>query len=196
MKSGRAVARLVMLLGTVGICTVGAESGAWAMDFSSPQPCPTIRYHSAPSLDAQRACMNLDAPSRGAPRGTYLFLSPGGSNGDGAGIFQDNGALVWWQPAGGPEDHDMAVVHFRGQPYLALWSGRWTRAGNDRGDVSLYNEHYRRVGVITAGRPFRPDEVDLHEFRITPQGDALIGIWDPVTTMVGGHPDKVVQYVV
>jgi hypothetical protein len=58
------------------------------------------------------------------------------------------------------------------------------------------NQHYQRVGTITAGGRFRARVVDTHEFRITPQGDALFGIYDRVSTIFHGHKVRVYQYVV
>jgi hypothetical protein len=93
--------------------------------------------------------------------------------------------------------HDASVVRYRGQSYLAVFSGHAAAVGPyDTGTVTLYNEHYQVAGTITAGRPFGPDHVDLHEFRLTPQGNALIGITDPVRRIIGGRPVTVIQYVI
>jgi hypothetical protein len=89
------------------------------------------------------------------------------------------------------------VVRYRGQSYLALFSGHPAAVGPyDTGTVILYNEHYQEAGTITAGRPFGPDHVDLHEFRLTSQGNALIGITDPVRRIIGGRAVTVIQYVI
>lgn len=151
-------------------------------------------------------CMNAGVRTHGTEPGTYLFLTPG--NG-GIGIYQDNGNLVWWNPpAQGWADYDAEVVHWHGQPYLAVWAGRPHQLSNgwpiNEGTIVLYNEHYQQVGDITAAGQFYKQvpgvapgqDVDPHEFRITPQGDALIDVSDPVEMRVHGHEDLVENFVV
>jgi hypothetical protein len=62
--------------------------------------------------------------------------------------------------------------------------------------VLLYNQHYQKVRTVTPGNGYGATQVDSHEFKITPQNDALIGIYAPVKMSVNGHPETVVQYVV
>ncbi|MFL5824873.1 MAG: arylsulfotransferase family protein [Solirubrobacteraceae bacterium] len=156
-----------------------------------------MTFHSAPTLDAERVCMNLGVATHSTQPGTYLFLTPGGTYGTGVGIFKDNGTLVWWHHTGDPKVHDASVVTYLGRPYLAVFSGHPAAAGPyDNGTVTLYNQHYQKAGRITSGRPFGPGHVDLHEFRITPQGRALIGITNPVRRVINGHPVTVIEYVV
>ena len=153
----------------------------------TPPACPTVSYHSAPGLQAPSLCMNVGVTTSGTQPGSYLFLTPGSG---GSGIWDDQGNLVWWLPGSGPSTFNETVVNFQGQPYLAVWNGGSLPLA--RGVVSLYNEHYQLVGQVTAGSDFASDFVDLHEFQITPQGNALIGIYN--TVMVGN--ETVVQYVV
>jgi hypothetical protein len=162
--------------------------------FYLPPACQTVTFHSEPALDAQRVCMNLGVRSHPATPDTYLFLTPHSS---GAGIFKPNGTLVWWNPPpnGATRAEDVSVVTLWGRPYLAVWSGEGTSTGS-LGEISLYNEHYQRVGLVTAGGRFGADEVDLHEFRVTPQGNALIGIWETVPRVINGRSLSVIQYVV
>ncbi len=165
-----------------------------------PPRCPDVRFHSEPWLGPQRVCMNLGVRTHGTEPGTYLFLTPEMA---GVGIYRDNGALVWWhrRPAGATDTHDAGVVRLWGHRYLAVWSGRARTVGHDGvlirvGTVALYNQHYQRVGTVTAGRPFAPNQLDMHEFRVTPEGDALVGVYKPVTMVVHGHPETVLDDVV
>lgn len=161
-----------------------------------PAQCNTAGYHSY-LVQTQRVCMNLGVTTHSTLPRTYLFISPGGTFGTGAGIYQDNGTLVWWQPAISRMESDIRVVHYHRHPYLAVWSGK--SSFDDpfgMGTVSLYNEHYQRVGRITSGGQFGPGRIDAHEFQITPQGDALFGIYDPVSAHFHGRRAQVYQYVV
>jgi hypothetical protein len=176
-------------LGAALVLGLGATSSVQRAS-ASPPSCPVVWYHTAPEIRAQRVCMNLGVTTHGSQPGTYLFLTPGGLPHPGAGIYQDNGTLVWWYHP--RKDFNLSVVHYRGQRYLATW----VSAGRTPAAVYLYNEHYQQVGTVTTGGAFRSSGIDLHEFRITPQGDALFGVYDVVPGVYKGHRYEVGQYVI
>jgi hypothetical protein len=182
------------LLVAAGVWLPGALAARAMPARYAPPACRMITYHSAPGLNAQRVCMNVGVSTHETEPGTYLFMTPHSA---GAGIFRNGGALVWWHhiPRDAEQDQNMTVVRLWHRSYLAVWSG-YGGVTESNGTISLYNEHYQRAGRITAGRPYQRDGVDLHEFRITPQGDALIGISDPVTMKLGGRRHTIIQYVV
>jgi hypothetical protein len=169
-------------------------AGARQTTYGTPPACPTLTYESEPTLEAQRACMNDGVKTQGTQPGNYLFLTPGGDLGDGAGIYQTNGDLVWWDGHPGIVDYDLTVDTYRDEKYVALWVGKGSTHG--AGEVLLYNEHYQLAGVVTAAGGYAAKTIDLHEFRITPQGDALVGIYDSVNETVNGKTVTVLQYVV
>jgi hypothetical protein len=184
----------------VAVLCLGGGVAQGMPAFYSPPACQDLAFHSEPLLGAQRACMNVGVRTHGTERRTYLFLTQANT---GAGVYRDNGSLVWWhrRPQGATQSYDASIVHLWGHPYLAVWSGRVRYVGNNQsqiryGTVALFNEHYRQVGTITAGRPFSPDRLDMHEFRITPQGDALVDIYRPVRMKLGGHSVVVLDCVV
>jgi hypothetical protein len=189
---------VVLLLAVLaGLAGAGGASARPGVFF--PPACQTVTFHSEPELYAQRACMNLGVRTHQVGR-SYLFLTP---NQTGVGIFGNDGTLVWWQrrPFGDSEEHNPTVVRLWGQRLLAVWVGNSHRIGSNHvfindGSVLLYNNHYQQVGQITAGAPFQPDQLDMHEFRITPQGDALVGIYLPVKRLVPGGFEYVVHYVI
>jgi hypothetical protein len=156
-----------------------------------PANCPTVSYKSAPTIHAPGVCMNLGVTTEGTESGTYLFMTP---TDNGAGIWTDKGELLWWQGSSGKQSLNESVVQFHGQPYLADWTGAASTFGI--GSVTLYNEHYQVVGEVTTAGGFPADDVDLHEFQVTPSGDALFGIYDPVTVTIGSSSVTVLQYVV
>lgn len=179
----------IAVLALAGGCAVSAGPAAAA-------GCPTITYHSAPTLRAQRACENEGVSTHATDADSYLFLSPGGAYGDGDGIFQDDGTLVWWLHVSG-DSEDMSVVHFQGQPYIALWTGRGQGGGSyGVGSVTLYDNHYQVAGHISIGRAYGANGIDLHEFQITPRGDALVGSYTPFHMKVNGHYETVLGYLV
>lgn len=150
--------------------------------------------------------MNAGVVTHGTEAGTYLFTTPGSV---GTGIYDSRGDLVWWHPSGsGMTNYNAEVVHWHGQPLLAVWVGRphYLSTGwpINEGTVVLYNEHYQQVGDITAAGSFYKDvpnvapgqDLDAHDFRITPQGNALIDISDPVKMHINGHEGYVENFVV
>lgn len=187
-----AVAGVAALIAGATVWTGPATAARYA-----PPNCPTMAFHSAPTLNAQEACENLGVTTSGTQPGTYLFLTQGGANGTGAGLFQDNGTLVWWLNGIGPKDHDMSLVHFRGQPYIAVWSGHAPGAGSyGMGTVLLYNQRYQLAGRLRIGKAYGAQQIDLHEFQITPHGEALTGSYTPQWRFVGGHWEWVLGYLV
>lgn len=186
----RTLAITAAVVATLLACASAAASAAAA-------GCPTVKYHSAPNLKAQNVCENRGVSTHGTEPGSYLFLTPGGANGAGAGIFQDNGTLVWWHGTNSAKDHDMTVVRYRGQSYIALWTGRPVPDGSyGSGSVTLYDKHYHVAGHISIGRAYGARGVDLHEFQITPNGDALVGSYTPFRWKVGRHFETVLGYLV
>jgi len=179
-----------------GLVLLGGTGAAAAAPYAPPN-CPTVTYHSDPSLNAQAVCENLGVTTSGTQPGTYLFLTPGGQNGDGAGIYTDTGSLVWWQGGLGPKDHDLSVQYFHGQPYLAVWSGRGASGGAyGQGSVLLYNQHYQLAGRLNISSAYGAEQIDLHEFQITPEGDALTGSYTYDWRFVNGHWEWVLGYLV
>jgi hypothetical protein len=189
-----------LLLAALACWLVGPGGAAARPAVYSPPACQTVTFRSDPGLNAQRACMNVGVHTRRTDSGSYLFLTP---DNDGIGIFRDTGTLVGWlqRPLGATEEHDATVVKLWGHRYIAAWAGTARQIGKNgvsvnSGTVLLYNQHYRLVGSITAGPPFAPGQVDMHEFRITSEGDALIGIYEPVRMTIHRQAVTVVEYVV
>lgn len=191
----RAPVRVAVAVGATGLWLATGAPSSTATAGYVPRSCPPVRYQSAPRLKALRVCMNLGVSTHGTQPGTYLFLTPGGDEGRGAGIYRDDGTLVWWTHPGLPIDQDLTVVHYQGHPYLALFAGR-RRHEHDYGSVWLYNQRYQHVGTITPGGRLRSLGVDLHEFRLTSDGDALIAADPRVTIQLHGHRTTVFDYVV
>jgi hypothetical protein len=175
--------------------TVLASLVVWAVGsaVASAAACPTLTYRSNPTLKAQRACQSTTVPTHGTQPGTYIFLTPGGAFGTGSGIYQDNGTLVWWHSDGNVNDN-FSVVQFQGHSYLAVWTGRGTAWGI--GSVTLYDQNYRVAGHVTTTTAYGAQGIDLHEFQITPEGNALIGSYVTHRVTYNGHSETALSYLV
>lgn len=189
----------VVRCGFSAVLCILASAVIWATGATAEAAarCPAVQYHSAPTLRAQRACENLGVSTHGTEPGTYLFLTQNGATGAGAGIFQDNGDLVWWMATGNAKDHDLSVVRYHGRSYIALWTGKAPGAGSyGMGSVTLYDQHYRVAGQIKIGNAYGAHGIDLHEFQLTPEGDALVGSYTPRWMSVHGRREWVLGYLV
>jgi hypothetical protein len=109
-------------------------------------------------------------------------------------IIDDQGRPIWFRavPAG-ESATDFRVQHYRGEPVLTWWQGT-TSAGPGRGQGVDYilDRNYQTVATVKAGNGL---DADLHEFRITPEGTALITIYHDVPydlSPVGGSASGLV----
>src|SRR6202012_1305929 len=77
---------------------------------------------------------------------------------------------------------------------LTWWQG-FTNNGSGRGEGVIYNPSYQQIGAVQAGNGLQG--VDLHEFMVTPQGDAYIIAVNPVHFSKMNRPlmDAVIQEI-
>ena len=81
-----------------------------------------------------------------------------------------------------------------GQPVLTWWQG-FTNNGSGRGEGVIYNSQYQQIATVQAGNGLQG--MDLHEFLVTPQGDAYIVGVSPIHSAGMGRPfmDAVIQEI-
>jgi hypothetical protein len=95
-------------------------------------------------------------------------------------IIDEQGRPVWFQavPAG-EQAANFRVQTYRGQPVLTWWQGKNAPTGPGAGQGVNYvlDSSYRQVATVGAGNGLA---ADLHEFRITPRGTALITVYHPI----------------
>jgi hypothetical protein len=127
-----------------------------------------------------------------------IFITPQqGPTQNGVMILNGQGDLVWFQPVkAGDTAADLRVQHYQGQPVLTWWQG-YSGAGVGAGEDVIYDSSYRQIAVVRAGNGLT---ADLHEFRITPQGAALITAYYPVywdaSSLHGGAQQIVLDSIV
>ena len=85
--------------------------------------------------------------------------------------------MVWFKPAGdGRRATDFRVQQYDGRPVLTWWQGL-VGFGNGAGDGIVMDANYKQIARVRAGNDWA---TDLHEFVITPQGTALVLIYQPM----------------
>ncbi len=168
----------------------GAEStavGTGTSPSSGPTPAPREyqSFHSSPGL---RPPM-VSVASKAQTASGDLFLAPYSGIGQyGPMILNENGGLIWFKPLSpaGARAADFQVQQYEGRPVLTWWQDPLVANGlSTAGDV-IANSSYQTIADIRAGNGYQPD---LHEFQITPQGTALITIYDAIDcnlSSVGG----------
>ncbi|PYH97317.1 hypothetical protein BO71DRAFT_347415 [Aspergillus ellipticus CBS 707.79] len=116
----------------------------------------------------------------------YTFFAPRGDSvaQPGPMILDSKGELVWmkhnWEVT-----QDFKVQRYQNTDYLTYWEGGETE-GRGYGSWYMLDSTYTQRYVIS---PVGNYGGDLHEFQITPEGTALVTIYDPVPadlTPIGG----------
>jgi hypothetical protein len=133
-------------------------------------------FHSRPELEAP--ALVVTASSSQAARGD-LFAAPyNGPGPSGPMIFEEDGNLVWFHPLpAGQASTNLQVQQLGGQPVLTWWQGRIPPQGFGQGEEIIDNSSYQQIGRVRAGNGYL---ADLHEFHITPQGTAVLTVFDPI----------------
>jgi hypothetical protein len=134
-------------------------------------------YSTAPSITPSSVRITTPAKPGAAPGD--LFLAPYQGKGTAGPMITDqSGNLIWFHAV--PKDDsatNFKVQEYEGKPVLVFWQGRILEVGFGQGEYLLYNNEYRRTGIIRAGNGYH---ADLHEIRITPEGTAWIDSFDPI----------------
>jgi hypothetical protein len=111
-----------------------------------------------------------------------LFLSPKSKKDQkqaGPMIADNAGQPVWFQPLPGIQAAtDFRTQTYKGKPVLTYWRGT-SRQGIGVGEMVVLDQSYRVIRRIRTANGFRPD---LHEFKITPQGTAILITYPVVRT--------------
>lgn len=105
-------------------------------------------------------------------------------------VIADKAGNVVWQrelPAGQTAGN-LRVQRYRGKPVLTWWQGR-KQWGHGLGASYIADEHYNVISTLTPGGDLSSD---MHEFRLTSDGRALITSYPEVKTdltAAGGPKD-------
>lgn len=175
---------------TTGLNVLGGSGGTFSFRIATPfgtvnpMPLPLVPagsngvqyFHSRPDLEPASVTINRRS-SATAPGD--IFLTPQyGPVQNGPMLLDSSGNLIWFQPL--PANQlatDFRVQEYQGQPVLTWWQG-YTNNGSGRGEGVIYNSNYQQIATVQAANGLQG--MDLHEFLLTPQGDAYIVGVSPV----------------
>src|SRR5205823_977773 len=146
-----------------------------APDDAGGVPDRSQHFHTEPSLLPP----SISVLSGHAGGSADIFTSPKIQKGqDGAMIADPDGRLVWFHRAPpGMSIYDFRAETYLGKPVLTWWQGRVLH-GKGIGQGVIWDTSYRRIARVRTANGYRND---LHEFKLTRQGTALITVDAPVT---------------
>lgn len=193
---------------TTAVSVLGGSNGSFSFGIATPAspiapaPLPRApagstgvqRFHSRPDLVPPSVTVtNNSAP----PSAGDIFLAPQfGPVQDGPMIVDPSGQVVWFDPTTLSSKlltTDFRVQNLYGQPVLTWWQG-YTNSGSGRGEGVIFDRNYRLLKIVRAGNGL---QMDLHEFRVTPQGQAYVIAAAPVRLAGWARPamDSIVQEI-
>jgi Arylsulfotransferase (ASST) len=162
----------------------------------SPRPAPQRasyqRFRSRPDL--QPPTVTVTARGAGTTPGD-IFIAPYSGPGQyGPMILAEDGSLVWFAPLSpaGTRASDFRVQQYEGKPVLTWWQDPLIAGGQSKAGEVIMDSSYRQLALVRAGNGYQPD---LHEFQLTPQGTALITVYDGIDcdlSSVGGPRDAAI----
>jgi hypothetical protein len=113
---------------------------------------------------------------------TIKPVGPGGPM-----IVDGAGNLVWFRQLAPPEvAANLRLQNYRGRKVLTWWEGTVTPAAFGIGGGVIADHSYRAIKVVHAGNGY---PMDLHEFQLTREGDALFSIYSPIRVHLPGTPE-------
>jgi hypothetical protein len=178
----------IAVLAVLGLAGSGSGCGGTAKKSHDAAAPPVQRFVTRPDLTPPKLTVTKRATGT---RPGLLFLGPKGKKGQfGPMIADDSGRLVYFKPVPkGVNATDFRVQRYRGQPVLTWWEGRTSPKGYGAGTYVIADRSYHEIARVKAGNGL---EGDLHEFRLTDRGTALITIYHRIPAdlrKVGGPED-------
>ncbi|KAI9047394.1 hypothetical protein LZ554_008839 [Drepanopeziza brunnea f. sp. 'monogermtubi'] len=143
-----------------------------SFDHGAYGPYPNQSYITEPKLTSPR--LNIQQWDSRCHDGLYIMTCLRGDHVDIKGqspmIHDTNGSLVWMNSTYG-ETFGHGVQRYKGQDYLTFWQGDDSVHGHGEGIYFMLDSNYREAYRFSAGNGRLGD---LHEFRITEDGTALV----------------------
>jgi hypothetical protein len=142
-------------------------------------------FHSRPEL--RPPDVTVSTQDRTAT-GDVLLAPYAGVGQYGPMILDPHGELIWFKALGPPGTRagNLRVQQYEGKPVLTWWQDPLIADGSRTAGEVIANSAYQTIAIVRAGNGYQPD---LHEFQITPQGTALITVYDAIDcdlSSVGG----------
>jgi hypothetical protein len=188
---------IALLAGIFGALVLGASGAAAKGGGSLPgagEAVPGVADTSdQTALDPPKINVLTDDPGT-APGDIFIAPKPSIVEGvtkvtpgpEGPEMIDDQGRPIFFQPISAPYGAtDFRVQEYDGEPVLTYGVGQSTGGpGHSEGVDVILNRHYQQIATVKAGNDLMADQ---HEFRLTPQGTALITAYKEVPYDLTGY---------
>ncbi|HEY1595301.1 MAG TPA: hypothetical protein VGF74_07885, partial [Thermoleophilaceae bacterium] len=176
------------------VARLGAAQPVLNLPFN--QPAKLQQFVSEPSLLPPR--ITTLKPGRGLPGDIFLtplpspVVHPGSNNtvtihpvGPGGPMILDGrGQLVWFKQLTPPDvAANLRIQRYGSRKVLTWWQGPVTPQAFGLGEGVIADSSYRTLHTVRAGNGYK---MDIHEFELTPSGDALFTVYSPVLVHLPG----------
>lgn len=181
------------------VATLGAKQGP--LTLTSTQPDKLDHFVTEPGLTPPKITINKSS-KRARGNGSVLLtplpspvVHPESNNtvtikpvGPGGPMIVDGGGnLVWFRQLTPPEvAANLRLQRYRGRKVLTWWEGTVTPAAYGVGGGVIANHAYDIIRTVHAGNGY---PMDLHEFELTKDGDALMTVYSPIRVHLPGTPE-------
>jgi hypothetical protein len=167
------------------------------LNITTTQPAKLDRFMTLPTLTPPRVTVLRPSATPGDVFLTPLptpIVHPGSVNtiglspvGPGGPMIVDGaGRLVWFKQLTPPTvAANLRIQRYAGHPVLTWWQGPVTFVAFGLGEGVIADTRYRTIATVHAGNGYA---MDLHEFTLTPDGDALFTVYSPVLIHLAGTP--------
>ena len=187
----RTMGRLIAIVAV--LAAAGAGVGIWlgVAGGSSSKTAKTPAYqHFRSRPDLQPPPVTI-LHHQGTTAPGYIFLAPKKAVAQAGPLILDNrGQVVWFDPLPTKGVADFKEQTYRGKPVLTWWQGTVAKAGHAlAGGYRIMDSSYHVIKVVQAGHGLTGD---IHDFQLTPSGNALMTIYDkvPMNLASVGGPTK------
>ncbi|KAI1379204.1 ASST-domain-containing protein [Hypoxylon crocopeplum] len=131
--------------------------------------------------DAQLEVPKLDVlqSNQACESSLYTLMTPRGAatREAQATILDSNGDLIWTSSWRGQQLYNLMVQEYKGEKYLTFWAGNDAVGGHGAGTIIMLDQSYSLFKEVRAAYGL---DADLHDFRITESGTALITVYEIV----------------
>ncbi|KAI6080381.1 ASST-domain-containing protein [Hypoxylon rubiginosum] len=169
---------------SIFLVAIGGVNGAPSMssyDFGYEHNAygahPLTVFKSAEELEVPK--LDMVQSSKSCESSLYTLFTPrGGATHEAqATIIDSSGDLVWTSGWHGQQIYNLMAQDYKGERYLTFWAGNDAVGGHGAGTVFMLDKNYNIYKEVRAAYGL---DADLHDFRITENGTALVTVYEIV----------------
>ena len=178
---------------TTPLAVRGATGGSYSFAVAHPSPFPgrpppapkpaskkspeNDLLHFVTRADLTPPNLTVTTTRENAAPGDVFITPAGGDSQQALLIVDGEGQPVWESPRAGTRAINLEEQQYQGQPVLTWYEGSVVDPGVGQGSYVIADSTYRTIARVNAVNGY---SADIHDMTITPQGTALLLIYNPV----------------